>query len=177
MSLVLRSPLGAASLTQQLQTIVDRMDPAVRLGNASPQQELLDQFLLPQRVASQVAGALGAVGLVLAVMGVYGMVSFSAASRRRELGIRLALGAPPQQSVRLLLRSALALVAGGGAAGLAASAALGPLLSSFLVGISPLDPVTLLTVSIAILVAAGTAAYFPARRAARIDAAESLRTE
>ncbi len=175
MTLVMRTELAPSAVARRLRAHVEDVDSTARLRDVRPQQDLLDSFLLPQEITSRVAGGLGIIGLVLALTGIYGMVSFTAASRRRELGIRLALGAPPEQSVKLLLRSALALTIAGATAGLGISAALGPLLGSFLVGVSPLDPVTLVTVVAAILLAAATAAYLPARRAARIDPAETLR--
>jgi predicted permease len=177
MTLTLRTALPSARLTQLVQAQVDALDPEAMLGDARPQADLLETFLLAQSVASRVAGGLGLVGLVLALTGVYGMVAFTAAARRREMGIRMALGAAPEGTARLVLRSALGLVAVGAAAGLVISAALAPLLSSFLMGISPLDPLTMSLVLAVMLAAGGTAAYFPARRVAAIDPAEALRRD
>jgi predicted permease len=177
MTLVVRSGLGSAALTQQVRAHVDRLDPQTQLRDARPQSEILDAFLIAQKVASQVAGGLGLVGLVLALTGVYGMVSFTASARRREMGIRMALGAAPERTVRLVLRSALLLVGSGAVVGLLASAAIAPLLASFLMGVSPFDPATLATVMGAMLIAAGAAAYLPARRVATIDPASTLRQE
>ncbi len=177
MTLALRTTMPGATLSQLVQGQVTALDPDARLGGLRPQRELLDGFLLAQSVASQVAGGLGGVGLVLALTGVYGMVAFTVTSRRREMGIRMALGAGPRSTLRLVLRSAVGLVAGGAALGLGLSAALGPLLTTFLLGVSPFDPVTLGSV-VATMVAAGcVAAYLPARRVARIDPADTLRRD
>lgn len=176
-NLVMRSPLPSASLTQQIRAQLDDMAPAAQLTDARLQRELLDASLLPQEIASKFAGGLGGVGLILALTGIYGMVAFAAAARRREMGIRMALGAAPDTAVRLLLRSAMVLVGVGATVGILASAAIAPLLQSFLLGISPLDPITLLTVLAGMVIAAGTAAYFPARRIATIDPAATLRED
>jgi hypothetical protein len=174
-NLVMRSPLPSASLTQQIRAQLDDMAPAAQLTDARLQRELLDASLLPQEIASKFAGGLGGAGLILALTGIYGMVAFAAAARRREMGIRMAIGAAPDTAVRLLLRSAMVLVGVGATVGILASAAIAPLLQSFLLGISPLDPITLLTVLAGMVIAAGTAAYFPARRIATIDPAATLR--
>lgn len=176
-SLVARSSMAPAELSPGILAAADRVAPSLRVGSVRPQRELLDSFVLPQRIAARAAGALGTVALLLAAAGIYGMVAFAVASRRREIGIRLALGAEPSGAVRLLLRSALLLVGGGAAAGAIVSLALGPVLRAFLLGVSPLDPVALVTVIAGTLAVALLAAWLPARRAGTIDPALALRNE
>ncbi len=133
-------------------------------------------FFLYQMGAA-LAGTLGILGLVLAVVGVYGVVSHNAASRTHEIGIRMALGAHPGSVFSLVLRHAAILVGAGIAVGVVAALAVSKVLAGFLVGVSSYDPVTFLTVSALLIAAAFLACYIPAHRAMRVDPMEALRYE
>jgi ABC-type antimicrobial peptide transport system permease subunit len=123
------------------------------------------------------AGSLGILGLVLATTGVYGVVSFAAAQRTREIGIRMALGARPAQVLSMVCKQGVVIIAIGLLIGLGAALAMGRLVGSALIGIGPNDPLTFVTVS-AMLLAVGIAAcYIPARRAAKVDPVVALRHE
>jgi putative ABC transport system permease protein len=117
------------------------------------------------------------LGLTLAALGVFGAVAFLVAARTREMGVRLALGAPPRSLVRFVVRDALAPVAVGMVAGLAATLWLRPLAEAQLVGVNARDPLTLVATVVTVGVAALLAAYLPARRVARIDPMGVLRAE
>ena len=119
----------------------------------------------------------GLVALLLAIIGIYGVVAYSVAQRRREVGIRLALGAEPAAVKRMFLRQGVILAAIGCGVGLAVAMGVSSLMKSLLFGVTPLDPITYAVMPVALLMAALLACYFPARRAAAVDPAESLRAE
>jgi putative ABC transport system permease protein len=119
----------------------------------------------------------GGMALLLGVIGIYGVIAYVVSQRTREIGIRSALGANPQQLKRMFLLHGLALSAVGAVIGLVVAAALGRAMSSFLFGVAPLDPVAYLAGIGVILAAAALASYVPARRAANIHPVETLRAE
>ncbi len=177
MSLVIRSDGEPAALQRLVAEHLERADATLSVPTLQPLAQVIEFFLLPQRLASSVAGALGALGFVLAVAGVYGIVSYTLGQRRRELGIRMALGGRPADVRSLMMKFSLGIVVAGSAAGLLVSALLGPLLRDFLVGIAPTDALTMLTVVVSLAASALLAAWVPARRAASIDPATTLREE
>ncbi len=159
-----------------LERAVEGIDSQVplRLGTL---EEDAARTLGTQRFAFRLLGAFAGVALLLAGIGIAGVVSYAVARRRRELGLRLALGSPPGDAERLVLRGQLKVVGVGLAVGLTLCLGLTPLLGKLLWGIEPTDPATLASSLLLLLGAASLAAYLPARRAARIDPAEVLRGE
>ena len=133
--------------------------------------------LIPQRIAASVAGALGSVGLLLAAIGIYGVTSYSVSRRTREIGIRIALGAPHRHVRRLFLREGLLLSGIGVVCGVAAAIPLTRLLTALLFEVNPLDPLTYAAVAVVLLAAAFAASYLPARRVTRIDPIQALRAD
>jgi ABC-type antimicrobial peptide transport system permease subunit len=123
------------------------------------------------------AAVFGGLGMVLAVVGLYGVVSFTSSRRTHEIGIRMALGAQPGNIFTLVLRQAVVLVAAGIGVGLMAALAVTRLLSTMLVGVAPYDPVTFASVAAVLVVVALIACFLPARRAARLDPSVALRYE
>jgi len=119
----------------------------------------------------------GSMALVLCVIGVYGMIAYTVAQRRHEVGIRMALGASEGAVKAMFLRRGLLLAGVGTALGLAAATGLSRLMSSLLFGVAPLDPATYGATAAVLLVAAMAATYIPARRAATVDPMETLRGE
>jgi predicted permease len=119
----------------------------------------------------------GAMALLLGVIGIYGVVAYAVSQRRREIGIRLALGAPYGQLRNMFVRHGLSLVAVGAMVGVTAAAGVTQMLKSLLFGVSPLDPVTYAAVPVVLGIAAVVASYIPARRASLIDPVETLRME
>ncbi|MGH9719326.1 MAG: FtsX-like permease family protein, partial [Bryobacteraceae bacterium] len=121
-------------------------------------------------------GIAGAMALTLAIIGVYGVIAYAVAQRRREVCIRIALGAEPGRVKTLFVRQGLILTCAGGVAGVATAAGLSRWISSLLFGITPLDPVTYAVSGAIILAAAMTASYVPACRAASVEPMETLRS-
>jgi ABC-type antimicrobial peptide transport system permease subunit len=117
------------------------------------------------------------MALALGILGIYGVISYAVSQRRREIGIRMALGARKNELVWMFVRSALVLTGVGMAIGLGAAAALMRLMRTLLFGISPLDPVTFVAVPVTLLAAAALASYLPARRTTAVDPVEALRSE
>ena len=135
----------------------------------------LDVRLFPARFSVGLAGLFGLVAIVLACIGLFGVVSFSVAQRTREVGIRLSMGAQSQGIVGTLMSRGMRLVLVGGIVGLGLAALASRLLSTFLFGVDPLDPVTFVGVPIVLGAVACLAAYLPAYRASRIDPVRALR--
>lgn len=135
------------------------------------------EMVLGEMVAGNYFDVMGVLALVLACIGLYGMVSYGVSQRGREMGIRLALGADRQSVVQLVLKGGLTLVAVGGGVGIMASVGLGQLVERFLLGVGGLDPLALLAAPLVLGAVAITATYVPARRASRVDPVQALRSE
>ncbi|HUJ82531.1 MAG TPA: FtsX-like permease family protein, partial [Candidatus Acidoferrales bacterium] len=129
------------------------------------------------RRGAQLGAMMGILGTILAVVGVYGVVSFAASQRTREIGIRMALGAGPKEILAMMIRQGLGLVLGGVAAGLAAAWLLTRGMGNLLVGVSASDPLTFISSTILLAGVAVLACWIPARRAAGLDPLEALRYE
>jgi len=138
---------------------------------------MVDRSLAPRRFQMVVIGALALLALVLASLGVYGVMSYAVEQRTQEIGVRVALGARRGQMLALVLRGALAMTGIGIAAGVAGSLALGRFVQSLLYGVRSHDPAVYALGCAALFVVSLVAAYLPARRAAEIDPAVSLRAE
>ncbi|HKF56036.1 MAG TPA: FtsX-like permease family protein, partial [Blastocatellia bacterium] len=123
------------------------------------------------------AGVLGGLGLILAIVGVYGVVSYNVSQRRHEIGVRMALGASPGVVFGLVLRLIAFLVGGGVVLGSLAALGVSRFLSSLLVGVAPWDPLTYAAVDALLIAVALVACYLPARRATRVDPSTALRYE
>lgn len=163
-----------AEVVQQQVTALDRELP--RFNVKTLDQHIDDALLLP-RVSGALFGIFGSVGLVLAVVGLYGVVNYSVRTRTREIGIRMALGASPGSVARSILCRGLLLVAAGLAVGLAVAAALSRFTASLLYGVLPLDAVTFVGVPTILALASLAALLLPARRAASIQPMTALRNE
>ncbi|MCI0436317.1 MAG: ABC transporter permease [Gemmatimonadetes bacterium] len=137
----------------------------------------LGQQLLARRLAAWIVGAFAGLAMVLATVGLYGLVSYAVSQRRREVGIRMSLGADRGRIVRLLLGNGLRVVLAGAIAGVAGSLALARLLRGLLYGVEAIDPLTFLAVPSLLVTVALFAAWLPARSATRTDPAVTLRTE
>jgi ABC-type antimicrobial peptide transport system permease subunit len=128
-----------------------------------------------RRMGTILMGAMGAVGLLLAMVGLYGVMSYLAASRTAEVGIRMALGASRPRIRREMLMRALTVVSRGVALGALASLGLTPLFRTFLAGVSPFDPVAFVGAALLLTVVGLAASYMPARRSSRLDPMRALR--
>ncbi|MBN1505962.1 MAG: ABC transporter permease [Sedimentisphaerales bacterium] len=167
-------PMSLAASVRQIVRSVEKDKPILSVGTM---QERIDRSVLPQRLRTRLLGVFASAGLLLAMVGVYGMVSYSVAQRVREFGIRRALGAREATIIRLVVRQALWLVAVGLSLGLAGAAAFARLLKTFLFQVQPLDPVIFAAVPVFLAAVILLASYVPARRAARIDPMVALRCE
>jgi ABC-type antimicrobial peptide transport system permease subunit len=140
-------------------------------------QEVYDQSLARISFTLVMLGIAGVMALVLGIVGIYGVIAYAVSQRRREIGIRLALGAQQGELKRMFVLSGLALAGTGVAIGLAAAIGLTRLMKSLLFGISPLDPLTYVAAPVVLVAATILASYLPARRAAAVDPVETLRAE
>jgi len=174
---VVRSGGNSAEIVSAARNQIRALDPAMAVYNIQTMQEhLRDAFFLP-RLAATLFGVFGAIGLILAAVGLYGVMSYSVSWRTREIGIRMALGAQASQVQQSIVRQALFLTAIAVIMGLPAAFALAKLFTSVLYGIHSDDPVTFAVVPVFLAVVALSACWLPARRAARVDPQIVLRCE
>ncbi|HEX6966795.1 MAG TPA: ABC transporter permease [Gemmatimonadaceae bacterium] len=176
MTLHVRSRLPASQVIHEIRAQVRALDPNVAVG-AEPLTDVIGTTLLQQRFAAWLIGVFGLVGMLLAAIGIYGVLAYYVAQRTREFGIRLALGARGGDVLRLVMRRGALLIAIGTAVGLGAAAATTRVLRGLLYGIGPLDPVTFVVAPLVLVAVALVACWLPARRATRTDPIIALRAE
>lgn len=174
-----RSSVPPETLLQPVQKEIHALAPDLPIVNAQTMRETLGGGLglLFFRTGAQVASGLGCIGLILAVVGLYGIVSFAVAQRTREIGIRIALGGSARDILRLILGLGVRMLAAGLAVGLLAAFALTRAMARLLVGVSPSDPFTYFAVAILLAAITLLACWIPARRATRVDPGITLRYE
>jgi predicted permease len=170
------SPDRLASIPAMRRDVAS-LDPLLPLANIERLTALVDASLAGRRFTMLVLLAFAATAVVLALVGVYGVLAYLVDQRRREIGLRLAIGASPSSIVWLFLREGAALTLIGLGAGLAGALAAGRWISTLLFGVAPADPATLVIVIGALACAAACATYIPARRAAGVDPGDALRAE
>ncbi len=168
---------GNESLVADIQQAVWSIDGNLPVANANTMQEIYAKSMERTSFTLTMLAIAGTMALALGIIGIYGVISYAVSQRTREIGIRLALGAQKKELKWMFVRSALTLTVVGVAIGVAAAAALTQSMKSLLFGISPLDPITYLTVPLVLAAAAAVASYLPARRAASINPVEALRVE
>ena len=177
MALVIRAAGDPAGITPAVRQEVRTLDPSQPVFDVRSMQEVLYGSVAQPRFRTFLVGMFAVLALVLAALGLYGVVAYSVSQRTTELGIRVALGAQPGSIVKLVVLRAAGLAAVGLGIGLAITLAGSRLIARFLFGVSPADPVTLGIVSFVILFVALTASWAPALKAARVDPATALRAE
>ena len=153
------------------------MDPAIGFFAVRTMDELLAGTLARRRFNMELLAGFALAALLVSAVGLYGVIAYSASQRNREIGIRIALGAPRRSVVWLFLREGLTLAGTGAAIGLAAALALSRVLASQLYGIGAADPVAFLGVACVLGAVAFLAIYLPARRATRVDPVVALRSD
>jgi predicted permease len=169
-----QDPSAAAASVRAQISALDKGVPVYQMGTMD---QLLGRSLSSQRFNLLLLGLFAAIALGLAVIGIYGVLSFSVSRRTHEIGIRMALGAHPRQILRWIVWQGMRLVALGVLLGISASLVLTRLMASLLYATSPIDPLTFAGVSLLLLFVALAACYIPARRALRVDPVSALRCE
>jgi predicted permease len=178
LTFILRSDrAGTESLTREVQQAVWSVEPDLPVASVRTMQDVYDRSLSRTSFTLTMLGIAAGMAVVIALVGIYGVISYAVSQRRREIGIRLALGAQQRELKKTFVRSGLALALAGLGIGLIASLAVTRLMTSLLFGISPFDPLTYLATAVILAFAATLASYIPARRAAMVDPVESLKSE
>jgi predicted permease len=176
-TLLIRMTGDASAAARLVEQAVASIDPRLPRTAVTTLEREISVTLLPQRVAAMVTGVLGVAGLLLAAIGLYGLVSYAVTLRLREIGVRLALGASRRDVVRMMLGQGLRLTAVGAAVGLLASAFATRLVESYLLNVSAMDGVAFTGAAAVLLTVSAVAAVVPARRAGSADPLIVLRTE
>ena len=177
-SFVIRSPRsGSPSLRDEIQKAIWRVDSELPIAKMDTLQTFYNRSLARTSFTLLLLATAGSMALVLGIVGIYGVVSYSVTQRTREIGIRLALGAPMGQVTAAFVRSGVVLSAVGCACGIAAALLAAPLMKSLLFSVSPSDPLTYVGMAVSLIFAAALASYLPARKATKIDPVEALRAE
>jgi len=160
-----------------VQQAVWSMSASLPLANVRTLQEIYDKSLARTSFTLVLLAIAGVMALLIGMVGIYGVISYAVSQRRREIGIRLALGARSRELAHIFIAQGFVLALIGVGCGLTGAAALTRLLRSLLFGVNPLDPLTYAAVSIGLIAAAVMASYIPALRAMSVDPAETLRSE
>jgi putative ABC transport system permease protein len=174
-TLLVRSRTGTPSPAAALRGLVRELDASLPIASNSGYADIIGLSLVPSRVARGLAGLFGATGLVIASVGLYGVLAYMVSRRRREIGIRMALGAAARNVRSLVLRDGLRMVSAGLLIGFAGAALVSRLLGSLLYGVSPLDPLTYGVIALLLGAVALLACLVPVRRALGTEPLEVLR--
>jgi predicted permease len=177
MNVVLRTILPPAALSRTLERLVREVDPAVPIVRLRDMESVFAESIRRKRLLAQLLGAFAGLALLLAAVGTYGVLSYVATERRREIGIRIALGAARSSVLALVMKQGLQLTVIGVVVGLAGALGLNRLIGSVLFGVQPTDPTTLAAVTMTITLVAAGACWLPAWRASRLDPNVVLRAD
>lgn len=172
-----RSNLAQGALDKELRAAVKQEAPQMVEMSLQPMEESIAASLNQRRLALRLVGGFGAVALLLSAVGIYGVLAYAVTQRRREIGVRMALGASRQRVTGMIVRQAGAMVLFGLIPGIAGAWAAGYAIRSFLFGVKDLDPLTLAAVGVLLLMVSALAAFVPALRAAWVNPVEMLRAE
>ncbi len=175
--LFVRSPLSAAALTPAIRAELHKVDPNIPLSDVKTMGHRLGDATWRTRLLADLLGLFAALALLLAAIGLYGVIAQAVEARTREIGLRLALGAAQRDILRLILGRSLAMVGAGIAVGIALSVASMSVIESLLFEVTPNDPMTIAGLALLLMTVSLVASYVPARRALRVDPLTSLRTE
>src|ERR1051326_4169234 len=168
---------GTEGFLNQVRQAVWSVNASLPLASVRTMQEIYEESLAATSFTLVMLGIAGAMAMMLGLIGIYGVISYTVSQRKREIGIRVALGAEPGALRWLFVRHGLALAGIGTLTGLVVAAGLTRLMKSVLFGISPMDPLTYAAVPLVLVAATALASYLPARRAAAVDPVETLRAE
>jgi predicted permease len=174
-SVALRTSLPAAQLEPQIRHEIQSIDPGLPVFNVVSMNDILDRSLASRRFSADLVGGFAGLSVLLASIGIYGLLAYIVGQRSREIGIRMALGARRDDILRMFLRKGVALAGVGIVAGMAFSASTASMMATLLYGVRPHDPAVFLIVPVLLLAVAALASYLPARRATKVDPMIALR--
>jgi putative ABC transport system permease protein len=174
--LVVRTADDPKKLIPALQGFVRQLDPSVAIESLTTMHDQLTTSLARPRLYAVLLGAFAGFALLIAGVGLFGVLSYSVAQRTREIGVRTALGAQPGDIVRLVVRQGMVMTLGGVTIGLLTAAMLVRFLTALLYGVTARDPLSFVLVPLAVLLVSAAACYLPARRAARVDPLRAMRS-
>jgi predicted permease len=175
LSVVLRTSLSASVLEPQIRHEIQSIDPGLPLFGVASMTDVLDRSLASRRFSADLVGGFAGLALLLAAIGIYGLLAYLVGQRSREIAIRMALGARREDILRMFLRKGVALAGVGVVAGLVFSASTASVMASLLYGVRPHDPAVFLTVPLLLFAVAVLASYLPARRATAVDPISAIR--
>jgi len=172
-----RTAADPLAFVPAIRDAVRRIDSGLPLAKLTTERQLIAETIGRPRAFGALTAAAAVVGLLLACVGLYGIVSYDAARRTTEIGIRIALGARQADVVRLVVRETMIVVAAGATIGLLLASASSRLVATVLFGVRPGDPLTIAAALVVMIAVAAVATYMPARRASRLDPTAALRYE
>jgi len=177
MNLVVRATQNPTRLASAVRSEVQALDPNLPVSNIKPVRQMIDERISAKRLMTYILGVFALIALLLASVGIYGVMSYAVTQRTREIGVRMALGAQAGDVLKLVIKNGMTMALVGVAIGLAGAYALTRLLANLLFKVTPTDVVTFAAVSISLIVVALIACYVPARRATKVDPLVALRYE
>ena len=177
LAIFLRGDLNAGAIPQEVRAMVQSVNPELPVYGAKTLDDAVSASLEQRRFSMDIVAAFAITALLLAALGIYGVISYIVSERTRDIGIRIALGAERRKILAMVLRQGLGLAMAGAALGLAGSVIVSHLMAGLLYGVMPTDPLTFIGVTLVLTVVALAACYVPARRAMRVDPMVALRYE
>jgi predicted permease len=175
LSVVLRTSLPAAALDPQIRREIQSIDPGLPVFSVTSMNDVLDRSLAARRFSANLVGGFAALALLLASIGIYGLLAYMVSQRSHEIGLRMALGASRGDVLKLFLQKGVALASLGIVVGVVLAASTASMMASLLYGVRPRDPAVFLIVPLLLFAVAVVASYFPARRATKVDPMIALR--
>ncbi|MGH9695200.1 MAG: FtsX-like permease family protein, partial [Bryobacteraceae bacterium] len=177
MTFEVKTAAAEAGIVKAIREAVRSVDKDLPISDVRTQTEQIDATISNERAFAALSAGLGLLALILAAVGIYGVIAYSVARRTGEIGIRMALGAQRGQVLRMILLESLLLTIAGVAIGIVAAAGLTRYVAAMLYGLKPYDPITIAGVVLVMLAVALFAAWWPARRASHLDPMAALRHE
>jgi len=172
-----RSSVASATIINGARAAIKSVDADMPIFDVKSMTDVLSDSVSQPRFYAILLGSFAAIALVIASLGIYGVISYTVSQRTRELGIRIALGAQRERVVRLVIRQGLSLTLAGIIIGVAGAYVVTRLIASLLFGVAPADPITFVAVAATFVAVACMASYLPARRAASVDPIIAMRAE
>jgi putative ABC transport system permease protein len=177
LAIFLRGDLNASAIPEEVRAMVQSVDPELPVYGAQTLDDAVSASLEQRRFSMDIVAAFAVTALLLAALGIYGVISYIVSERSHEIGIRLALGAERGRILKMVLRQGLELAIGGAVLGVAGALILSHLMAGLLYGVSPTDPLTFIGVTVVLTAVALAACFVPALRAVRVDPLVALRCE